>query len=923
MACLDENEVVALATGTLAGDALTNAQSHLDSCVDCLDLLSMFQQSAVEDGDTLAGEGTASLAENQPIPLSESEEINLVAQEGTTIGRYKIIRSIGRGGMGVVYLARDPNLDRLVAIKLVKPSLQGDERAEHFERRLMREARAMAKLNHRNVLTIYDVGKHEGQVFLASEWIDGGTLEDWISGSTHRWQSVLSPFIDAARGLEAAHAAGLVHRDFKPSNVMVGKDDRVLVFDFGLVKSTTVRLDDITTQLSGNFIVGTPAYMAPEQMIGDPADARSDQFSFCASLYESIGGKRPFAGRSLMELLANIKAGKIEEPKNIPVWLWDMLKRGLRRKPEERFESMSEVLEILEAGLAERRRRTLVVSVSVLMGAAAIAAGFLLWGGSVNEDEICGETQTDIAGVWDSQLRRQVRDGMMSSELSYAEDSWNYVSSSFDEYAIAWHEGSRTSCLDTSVRNLQNKEIYTRRKTCYERLAVEFNAVTTRLQVGDQDSVYHAVAIAQKLKPISQCNRTKVILNYAEPLSRKEGWNELKVLDNLITMKKYREAQVRAQAMLEKGVDHRPTEAWLSTVLGVSLNKQHKYREAIPALEQAFYAGVAGKNDEIAAIATCEIFQLYSQEIPDEKSARRWHQLAKAAVERDGSPVVQARWLYALAAAAIGRNEMETAREYYRGALDQLEDDSTAQMSIRTKGMQSLGMLLLRMGQGSEAEEVFREILALRLRSMGQKHPQVAVTRANIARALHAQGRVDLATKMGQAALDSLVEAVGEDDAMVGITLNLLAEFSVSDGDAELANRQLLRALEIKKKIHGPGSKQLMSTLINLMEVDRMRGNFADVIRHGEAAFEIGIATGQSEVGTRMYNLRLSVAEARLETGDVSVALEFCQALHSSNQEMTTEIRGRVLSCIGRARLAMKGAGKSKRADSGSEARPQ
>ena len=174
MACLDENQVVALVHGRLAGPSLVAAQEHLDSCLDCLDLVGMFQQTtldAVKDDDF--------------VPLTESVQIDLNAPPGSQIGRYEVIRALGRGGMGVVYLARDPQLDRAVALKLVRPSLQEDERADHFERRLMREARAMAKLSHPNVLTIYDVGLHGQQVFLASEWIDGGTLDEWMADGPH------------------------------------------------------------------------------------------------------------------------------------------------------------------------------------------------------------------------------------------------------------------------------------------------------------------------------------------------------------------------------------------------------------------------------------------------------------------------------------------------------------------------------------------------------------------------------------------------------------------------------------------------------------------------------------------------------------------------------------------------------------------
>ncbi|MCP4448332.1 MAG: serine/threonine protein kinase [Myxococcales bacterium] len=377
---MDENQVVALVHGRLTGAPLREVQEHLDNCLDCLDLVGMFQQTTQDD-----------TGDRGFVPLTESLQIDLNAPPGSKIGRYEVIRSLGRGGMGVVYLARDPELERAVALKLVRPSLQEDERANHFERRLVREAKAMAKLSHPNVLTIYDVGLHGAQVFLASEWIDGCTLDEWMANGTHRWRSIVKRFTSAARGLAAAHRAGLVHRDFKPSNVMLGKDDRVHVFDFGLVKATHSGVGDITTQLSGQFVVGTPAYMAPEQMTGKAADERSDQFSFCVALYEALAGRRPFSGRNITELLTNISAGQVAEPKKIPRWLCELLKRGMLRAPDDRHDSMRVIVDLLERGIQRSKRRS-AAGLAAFGAAAALAASLGYWSGHSGSP-----AETDVA----------------------------------------------------------------------------------------------------------------------------------------------------------------------------------------------------------------------------------------------------------------------------------------------------------------------------------------------------------------------------------------------------------------------------------------------------------------------------------------------------------------------------------------------
>ncbi len=505
MACLDENQVIALVHGRLTGEPLREAQEHLDRCHDCLELVGMFQQTTLDE--TL---------DHDFVPLSESVQIDLNAPPGSRIGRYEVIRTVGRGGMGVVYLARDPELDRLVALKLVRPSLTEDERSEHFERRLMREARAMAKLSHPNVLTIYDVGLHGEQVFLASEWIDGCTLDQWMAQGSHRWRSVVKRFAAAARGLAAAHDAGLVHRDFKPSNVMLGNDDRVHVFDFGLVKAVRPSEGDITTQLSGQFVVGTPAYMAPEQMTGEPADARSDQFSFSVALYEALAGRRPFEGRNVTELLARIGEGKIADTKNIPRWLGDVLRRGIRRDPLERYESMQAIVTLLERGIQRSRRRSALV-VGSFGVAAALAAGLGYWGG-LSEDV--------------------------------------YVA---------------------------------------------------RVDIADERS------------------------------------DEFAQIDVLLEAHEYQQAIAQAEALVAVS-SSRLQQAQLWSRVGKAHHAQEHYRRAITALEKSFYAAVAGKQDELAALATIEIYELYSVKLHDSEAAARWRGLAESAVERVASPQISEIW---------------------------------------------------------------------------------------------------------------------------------------------------------------------------------------------------------------------------------------------------------------------------------------
>jgi serine/threonine protein kinase len=301
---------------------------------------------------------------------------------GATLGRYVVTGCVGTGGMGVVYSARDPDLDRRVALKVLRPdlSIESGSRA-----RLLREARAMAQLSHPNVVPIYDVGVLGDQVFIAMELVDGVTLRHKLDRTTP-WRTVLSIYLQAARGLAAAHVAGLVHRDFKPDNVLCGNDGRIRVVDFGLVsvdpldltppvspEALRVELGPAVHTTVGS-VLGTPAYMAPEAMRGEPTDARADQFSFCVALFHGLYGAYPHTGATLAERVEQIVRGTIERPVGSPVpeQVYRVLVRGLCARPGDRYRSMESLANALEHAAASRpRARTIALGSAgvVLLGA--------------------------------------------------------------------------------------------------------------------------------------------------------------------------------------------------------------------------------------------------------------------------------------------------------------------------------------------------------------------------------------------------------------------------------------------------------------------------------------------------------------------------------------------------------------------------
>lgn len=297
--------------------------------------------------------------------------------------RYEVSRKIGSGGMGVVYEAFDPQLQRKVAVKVLHPDVAVDERAK---KRMLREARSLAALSHPNVIGVHDVGEADDQVFVAMELVEGPTLRAFVDEQAGRWQPVLERYVQAGRGLAAAHAAGLVHRDFKPDNALVGADGRVRVLDFGLARraqeltderelgellpddiDTPIPSDDGATAQSApaqalvdsqltdfGAIVGTPRYMAPEQFDAGIVDAASDQFSFCVALYEALYQSRPYRASTVPKLAARVVAGKFEPaPRGGPVpdFVADAIERGLRPKKEDRWPRMDALLDALEQAI--------------------------------------------------------------------------------------------------------------------------------------------------------------------------------------------------------------------------------------------------------------------------------------------------------------------------------------------------------------------------------------------------------------------------------------------------------------------------------------------------------------------------------------------------------------------------------------------
>ncbi len=476
---------------------------------------------------------------------------------GVCVGRYVIIDRVGEGGMGVVYKAYDPELERAVALKFLHAGRGGDLTSTGGSRaRLLREAKALARLSHPNVLAVFDVGTSGSDVFLATEFVEGPTLGDWLRETKRSRREVLRVFVAAGEGLAAAHRAGLVHRDFKPANVMLGGDGRVRVLDFGVARielatssrrppapdmASPVRLDAsselrrrggeresgapsdarrrsrpppssgaTTSGLSEALtadgqLVGTPRYMAPEQHLGDVVTARADQFAFAICLYEALYGQPPFDGvaQAYVERVVLGQVRPAPAGSDVPRWLRQVLLRALAPEPSDRYPSMEMLLAGLQHDPVARRRRWALGGLGVIAVALLGAAGVSL---QRERFGVCRGAEHRLDGVWDAARRQAVTEAFAKTSVPYSGEASRAVIQALDEYTRGWVQQRTEACEATRVRGEQSEELLDLRVQCFDERLTELRERTSLLAGADVAIVEKAVDSVHRLSPLSPCS---------------------------------------------------------------------------------------------------------------------------------------------------------------------------------------------------------------------------------------------------------------------------------------------------------------------------------------------------------------------------------------------------------------------------------
>lgn len=394
--CPDDNTLVAYVQGRLSTPIQASIERHVDRCARC----GVAIAAAARIPDT---------QQASVMPAGAPGGLDVSLTIGELVGRYQVVGFLGAGAMGVVYAAHDPRLDRRVALKLLRAPLVHGDPNRSAGQRLLREAQALARVADPNVVSVFDAGEHHDQFFVTMELVEGITLTEWLAQPGRSWSEVVDAFAQAGRGLIAAHSAGVLHRDFKPDNVLVSNEGRVRVTDFGLARfvgtedspeSRRVARGEggqaVSLTATGT-VLGTPAYMAPEQRRGEPATPATDQYSFCVALYEALHGCLPPPESSRAEARP---APTGSAPKTVPPWLTLALERGLEGDPGQRHPSMDALVRQLDeavegTGDVHLRANAILQLVMAVVHTAIVA--FFIWASLTQQPETAGERAQHLA----------------------------------------------------------------------------------------------------------------------------------------------------------------------------------------------------------------------------------------------------------------------------------------------------------------------------------------------------------------------------------------------------------------------------------------------------------------------------------------------------------------------------------------------
>jgi len=802
---------------------------------------------------------------------------------GTTLQRYVLLEHLGEGAMGIVYAAYDYGLDRKVAVKLLREPRSSDSQ----RLRLRREAQALAKLSHPNVVGVHDIGSHGDQVFIAMEYVDGRTLRRWREEKRRSLREVLAVFRAAGEGLAAAHAAGLVHRDFKPDNVLIDRCGRARVGDFGLATMTHDSAEptrpegpaeharaadgpsDVGQVLTRTgMIFGTPAYMALEQHLGKRGvDARADQFSFAVALYESVCGVNPFAAGTAAGIAENIMHGRIHKPRRrVPSWLVRALLPALSAEPPQRYASMSVLLDKLRDRHPSRVRTltTVMAAAGVLFAAGGL---FAMTRDGAQAHEVpaaaspCRDMQRTLDGVWDAARTRALEHAFRATGSPRADQAWARVRAELDAFAATWTEQRTQACEATHVHHEQSEQLLDLRIQCLDRRRADLRALGDELLVIDAERLElgidlkrlqslegcdDAAGLAQEVQPPSPAARAEV-----DDLRERE-----RHLRALLATGRAANAVPEGRALVADAarLGYRPVQAEALLTLAGLLWAHDDFSAMETTLVEAVTAAEAGRAHRLAAEALVELVWVVGEERGRYADAHRDAQLARAKlVGVGGDKRLEALLDDTEGVLWLRQKNLAKARSLIQRSHAlylKLYDPDSHQLSA---SLEHQGMLAQAERRYGDAAQLFRRAFQIAERVYGFEHSATLTYLAEEAKALAHAGHLDEAAAANQRGH----ELLADDDATGVMFLANLGLISWKRKQYDQARDYLTRSLAIIEKHRGADHPDVAEAAADLGRV------LADLGRLPEATQQLtrAVATYERAFGPDHPDLAIALVQ--------------------------------------------------------------
>jgi len=834
-----------------------------------------FAEPTLDSADATEFEDGVRPREREPSLLSPTR--------GQSIGRYIVIERLGAGGMGVVFAAYDPELSRRVAIKV----LHGHQRSSTAQARLLREAQALARVAHPRVVAVHDVGLHEGRVFLAMEHVEGQTLRGFMADPAHGLADRLAVLIAAGEGLAAAHRAGLVHRDFKPDNVMIGAAGEVKVMDFGLARAPggdslasdefvdgaepsgpVAQLGNTNELTVAGAVMGTPAFMAPELLAGEAADARSDQFAFAVTAYEALFGVRPFVGTNLSALAFAIAEGRIVEPAKhrVPPWLRRVVRRGLAEDPDARWPDIDSMLDALRDKPRRLRRRRWFASAALGLSAGAGALFASLLTSQSPALEACTELVTELDGRWTADARARLGSAI-GGEVASAT-----VLELLDGYAQAWDAASADNCASTHVAQTQSQRVDELRESCLRHRRIAFEQLVTGL-IEDPRARAQAVEAAARLPAIAACADVAGLeLEPTLPDDRalreqvEDLRDELAAIESLLEMRQTEAGLRRARALAEaaKRLGHPPLDAEAALVLGRALAQSDALAAGVGELRRAYFGAVGCGHARVQAKAASELVYTvgYLQQQHAEGAEWAEHgQAIVARVARDG--LIEADMHHAIGVLRHSSGDTLGSLAAYTRAYELRVATLPEQHPDLASSLYALGSIAHRLGELDTARDFHERALAMRRSLYGPDHLVPTASLNNLALVLRDQGELEQAKH----ALEQALAATERSGAYTNVarTLTNLADLERRLDALPRARELEERSLALRRAAVGDDHPEVADSIVSLARIARDQGLLDEAeafARDGVARLERDFASGHPEIAAAQLVLT-SVLEAR------------------------------------------------------------